>query len=458
MDKILIIAAGSIDFVSLTGRLGSRCLEYDTVSGGSEALGKLVDHRYGVLVTGLVLPDMQALDLLESVRHQHPSLSVLVIGTDRSEQISSALRNGASAFIRAPFDPEEVLLALERLIAERRIQRENDELKGMLNLLKASQSIVGCLETERVYHLVQDAVSKEIGVSRSMGLFQSEQALEILHLRGIGSELAAYFKGMIQPEITRSLAENAWLVRIEDLPDAPAAVKIAGIDSICLVLLMNHTGLLQGAILYFNDPGQPFPDITSKKQNILFLMEQALRALENARNYSLAKDMLFIDDLSGLYNYRYLEIALDRELKRIERYSSQLAVLFLDLDSFKQVNDTHGHLVGSRVLREVGILLKSSVRDVDVVIRYGGDEYTIILVETNPEAAGSVAERVRRLIADHSFLEEEGLHIRLTCSIGYSCCPEDTLSKNDLLDMADTAMYAGKGSGKNCVVRFHTSS
>jgi diguanylate cyclase (GGDEF)-like protein len=164
--------------------------------------------------------------------------------------------------------------------------------------------------------------------------------------------------------------------------------------------------------------------------------------------------MLFIDDLSGLFNHRYLEVALDRELKRAERYSAHLAVLFMDLDSFKKVNDTHGHLVGSRVLREMGELLKKSTREVDVVIRYGGDEYTIILVETGSETAGIVAERIRSQVAAHPFLASDGYDIRLTCSIGYACCPEDTGSKQELLDMADQAMYIGKAGGKNCAFRF----
>jgi diguanylate cyclase (GGDEF)-like protein len=102
----------------------------------------------------------------------------------------------------------------------------------------------------------------------------------------------------------------------------------------------------------------------------------------------------------------------------------------------------------------MGDLLKLSTREVDVVIRYGGDEYTIILVETGAETAGIVAERIRSQVEAHLFLASEGLNIRLTCSIGYACCPDDTMSKQDLLDMADQAMYIGKAGGKNCAGRF----
>src|SRR6185369_7555582 len=174
---------------------------------------------------------------------------------------------------------------------------------------------------------------------------------------------------------------------------------------------------------------------------------------ENAQKFSKANDMLFIDDVSGLYNHRYLDIALEREMKRVERYASHLAVLFIDVDSFKQVNDIHGHMVGSRVLAEFGALIKKSVRDVDIVIRYGGDEYTAILVETTCVTAELVAERIRRVVEAHHFSGAEGQIIRLTCSIGFACCPDDASSKDVLLEMADRAMYVGKSSGKNCIQR-----
>lgn len=117
------------------------------------------------------------------------------------------------------------------------------------------------------------------------------------------------------------------------------------------------------------------------------------------------------------------------------------------------VNDTHGHLIGSRVLGEVGALLKRSVRDVDLVIRYGGDEYTIILVETESEDAAVVAERIRTTVENHRFLADEGYDIHLTVCVGYACFPDDTRSKVELLDVADKAMYRGKFSGRNRVFR-----
>ena len=233
-------------------------------------------------------------------------------------------------------------------------------------------------------------------------------------------------------------------------------INKTGITDAVLVFV-RRGDMVQGIIALFNDPGADLPEFHRKKKDILFLLEQASLALENSESYSHAKDMLFIDELSGLFNYRYLDVALVRELKRVERYASHLSVLFLDMDAFKQVNDMHGHLVGSKVLKEMGTLLKKSVRDVDIVIRYGGDEYTVILVETGCETAKKVAERIRELVESHVFMASEGYTIHLTCSIGYSCCPEDAMTREMLLEMADQAMYAGKASGKNCVRRLRAT-
>jgi diguanylate cyclase (GGDEF)-like protein len=206
----------------------------------------------------------------------------------------------------------------------------------------------------------------------------------------------------------------------------------------------------QGVVMLFNEPGMPFlSDINYK--NLNFVIDQSSLALENAARYTTARSLLYVDELTGLFNYRYLEVAMEREIKRAERYGSSLAVIFLDMDLFKQVNDNHGHLNGTKVLREVGLLISKSVRDVDTVIRYGGDEYTVILVETDMAGAAVVAERIRLTIEQHDFLVAEGLKVKLTASLGYSCFPENSRFKMELLELADQAMYRGKASGKNVV-------
>jgi len=182
-----------------------------------------------------------------------------------------------------------------------------------------------------------------------------------------------------------------------------------------------------------------------------FFYRQARFALLNAERSVQTQNLIYIDDLTKLYNSRYLNVVLDRELKRSERYRNFFSVLFMDVDFFKRVNDAYGHLVGSRVLVEVGTVLRSCVRETDTVVRYGGDEFVVLLVETNSEDALLVAERMRKMIECKTFGQDFGLSIRLTISIGIAAFPEHASSKQHLLSMADQAMYRGKDSTRNVV-------
>ena len=189
-----------------------------------------------------------------------------------------------------------------------------------------------------------------------------------------------------------------------------------------------------------------------------FFQRQARLALINAERSAQAQSLIYIDDLTKLYNGRYLNVVLDREMKRSERYRNFFCVLFMDIDFFKRVNDAHGHLVGSRVLVEVGTVLRACVRDSDTVVRYGGDEFVVLLVETNADEAMIVAERMRKMVEAESFVKGAGLTIRLTISIGIAAFPEHATTKQTLLNLADQAMYRGKESTRNVVYLAHAQN
>ncbi|HEX3558051.1 MAG TPA: GGDEF domain-containing protein [Pyrinomonadaceae bacterium] len=174
-------------------------------------------------------------------------------------------------------------------------------------------------------------------------------------------------------------------------------------------------------------------------------------ALSNSARVAEAERLSQTDDLTKLHNARYLRQYLVTELKRARRYGSPVCAFFLDLDDFKQVNDRHGHLVGSHVLMEMAAAILSSVRDTDVVARYGGDEFVVVLPETDIEQGLYVAERVRERISRHEFTGGRGLRLRLTASFGVASFPAHAQSPQQLIARADTAMYEAKAARKNCV-------
>jgi diguanylate cyclase (GGDEF)-like protein len=174
-------------------------------------------------------------------------------------------------------------------------------------------------------------------------------------------------------------------------------------------------------------------------------------ALSNSARVAEAERLSQTDDLTKLHNARYLRQYLVTELKRARRYNSSVTAFFLDLDDFKSVNDCHGHLVGSHVLMEMAGVILASVRDTDVVARYGGDEFVVVLPETGMEMGLRVAERVRERIERHAFTGGRGLRLRLTASFGVASFPAHAQSPQQLIASADTAMYEAKASSKNCV-------
>jgi len=179
------------------------------------------------------------------------------------------------------------------------------------------------------------------------------------------------------------------------------------------------------------------------------LLEPAAVALDNALQVKRAEALSVTDELTGLYNSRYLNQALRREAKRASRSGRPLSLLFVDLDGFKGVNDTHGHLFGSRALVEAAGVIKGSARETDVVARFGGDEFARVLPDTGSPGALAVGARVRERVAAHTFLKAEGVNYRLTVSVGVATLPDVAASAEALLQAADTAMYAVKDAGKN---------
>lgn len=447
MERILLVEDDSFFREVFTDLLKVDGYSVEVAVSGEEALEMIRSGGYQLVVTDLVMRDVSGLDILSAVKRLDPATAVIMVtGHANVETAIYALKNGATDYLIKPINHDEFRHIVSHCMEQRRLLDENLELKGLVNLFQVSQNIANCLELERIYPLLMEALAKEVGVSRGLGYFSEGGQLVLHELKGI-DELSAPLLGQAVVSGCDLLDDGVsnLLMLQEFLPEGGgygSDIK----EAICLYIRQKSS--LQGAIILFNDPQCPLPREINRK-HVTFLLDQASLALDNAARYNFAKDLLYIDELTGLYNYRYLDVVLERELKRSERYGSNLSVLFLDIDLFKTVNDMFGHLIGSRVLREVGSLLRKSVRDVDAVIRYGGDEYTIVLVETGLEGAAVVAERIRKTIEAHTFSKADGLAIKLTVSLGYACSPDDAATKAELLEMADQAMYRGKAAGKN---------
>jgi diguanylate cyclase (GGDEF)-like protein len=182
------------------------------------------------------------------------------------------------------------------------------------------------------------------------------------------------------------------------------------------------------------------------------LADYAAIAIENARHVQRIHELTITDDCTTLYNARHLNFMLDTEIYRSHRYAFEFSLIFIDLDHFKSINDTHGHLVGSKLLAEIGAAIKEKCRMIDMAFRYGGDEFVVLLPQTSKENALGVANRLHKLIRETVWLQESGINANVTASVGVASYPTDSRSKAELLHLADEAMYAVKNSTRDRVL------
>ncbi len=202
-----------------------------------------------------------------------------------------------------------------------------------------------------------------------------------------------------------------------------------------------------GVIQLFNYQLAALTDHTITFLHIL--CDYAAIAIENARAVERIQELTITDDCTHLYNARHLQTALEAEAERARRFGTPFSILFIDLDRFKQINDEHGHLAGSRLLAEFAATIRSNLRVVDLAFRYGGDEFVILLPQTGKQAAIGVAQRLLQCLRRSRFLSDEGLHLQMLASFGVAAFPEDAQSAQELVHAADEMMYAVKNTTRD---------
>ncbi len=216
---------------------------------------------------------------------------------------------------------------------------------------------------------------------------------------------------------------------------------------ICLPLKSRHRVL--GVMQLINVGPELFGD-----QEIFFLQSlcgYAAIAIDNARSVERIQELTVTDDCTGLFNARHLYKTLESEVYRSARFGYEFSVIFLDLDHFKAVNDTHGHLIGSKLLREVGQMIKGHLRLIDYAFRYGGDEFVILLPQTSKDQATIACRRLLDLLRAGVFLKDEELDLKVSASFGVATYPGDAKSAHDLIRQADEMMYMVKNSTRDSI-------
>src|SRR3954463_7086737 len=285
--------------------------------------------------------------------------------------------------------------------------------------------------------LMVDEQKDELYFAIAVG--DAADALKSIRLKvgeGIAGWVAKHGESLLVPDVYN---DPRFAKRIDEM------TKWQTRSIICVPLQSKHRVL--GVIQLINCAMESFGE-----QEMFFLhalCDYAAIAIDNARAVERIQELTITDDCTGLYNARHLYKTLEAEVYRSARFGHEFSVIFIDLDHFKSVNDTHGHLVGSKLLAEVGYVIKSHLRLIDYAFRYGGDEFVILLPQTSKEAALIVARRLLEVMRLSEFMATEGLKLNVRCSMGLATYPEDAKSAHEIIRQADEMMYSVKNTTRD---------
>ena len=443
--------------------------EVTTLAGGERLLEHLSAESYDLLLLDIMMPKVDGLQLLQRVKTdpRFKDLPVLMISSMPPEEATvRSLGLGASDFIPKPFRVRELLARVKaHLRVGRELNQAKAEARSRSEMVGIMHEVTASLTPDEIYQILVRRVAQGLRISRcsiivaqpgdETGLVVA--AYENPMLRDLRVNLARY------PEIRHAL-ETGELVLVQDVSTDPLYEEIRATwqsdgqavpTRSAIAMRFSLKGIPAG-VFFLRTTTE---DTSLNQQDVLFadqVIRAAVASLERAYELETAvlgqeqlRQLAETDPLTNCYNRRALMEKLEQEMDRAARYATMLTCMMIDIDNFKQINDTYGHLVGDRVLKQLATLLKREQRSVDIVARYGGEEFVALLPETTSRESRGFAERILRRVAEYDF-GEIGQPVRVTISIGVASFPDEQVSDGEsLLKIADGHLYRAKSEGRN---------
>ena len=463
MNNILLIDKGGSsirDFMEVLKKDGyTLVIKQDLL----QALSRLNDSDIGLIIINNIFS--KETNLFKKFRAAAAGIPKIVLTEKGFKGMGACLKDRLAIPLNEPVSYREFKYWAEKIYKDKRVSDCKRELQSEIlskkKELKFFEEITGILgstfEIEKILILIMErakvltgadawAILLVEGVSDEIifGSMLKRRSKKIYKFSGRGNEGIAGWVAqngipVIVPDVSKDKRFNK---RIDMLPHLkPVSIMCAPVK-----VEKKIVGVLE---FYAKSKEKIFTD--KDMELLMKLVGYADMAIEKTLLYKKMEDLTVTDELTKLFNIRYLNRAIDREIERSQRYGTSFSLIFMDIDYFKRINDRFGHLVGSKVLIEAAQLMLDKLRSVDTVARYGGDEFVVILPQTPLKGGFLVAERLRKAIEQKVFLKHDGPSIRLTASFGVASCPQNTKRKEELLRIADKAMYRGKFSTRNVV-------
>lgn len=356
-------------------------------------------------------------------------------------------------------------LKLKNQLAEQsRVIKENNKalealVRDLSLLYEIGQGVNSTIESEELYRTISDLLQQRLKLDKFAILIKDEtgETLQVKAAYGFhDNDRIMEMNFRVGEGVTGEAVVTGETIYVKDTTKEERFLHYKG-ERIVEGSFLSTPLIFKKDVLGVINFHRPKVDaFTDEEIRLLKLVaNQIALAVENAKLYTKARELSVKDELTGLYNRRHFQTVLQIEWKRAVRFHRSLSLLMIDADHFKKLNDTYGHPQGDKILRELSALLKRNIREIDTLARFGGEEFIVLLPDTDKKGAISVGEKLRRIVEAHRFMEGAGqTNIPVSISVGVSSYPDDVRELDDLIDHADIALYDAKDAGRNRVVAY----
>ena len=457
-EKILLVDDDLTILSTLTRFLTGQGYAVAAAASGREALAALQQEDIPLAILDLMLPDTSGLELLAHVRTNSPDTEVILFtGLGALDSAIQALRLGAYDYlVKSELRLPELQSVVDRALERRRLALANRQLledlqqaqkeladtraRELTQIRRIGETLAHPLTVPELAKGLLDLIWESLPLAhlgiKFQGRDRGEDTVASRHRDGVDDQLNEQFDRWLAEELRQDNHSSA----SDPALDPPVSLP-------CPVVL--HEGLRAEDVQGLVAAGRMEPFSPEEAELFRIFALQGEAALKNVLLFEEVKSLAIRDGLTGLYNNRHFREVLAHQVELSRRYGWPLSLLFLDIDNFKSINDTWGHPDGDLVLKALADFLQSHVRLADVLCRYGGEEFVVLLPQTSWNQAHRLAERLREGISDTPIRLCHG-EIHITVSIGLSCLTPQ-LSGEDLVKTADAALYQAKQAGKNRV-------
>ncbi len=486
--KILIVDDEISVHKMLTTFLKKHHYRVDSCLSSREVLDRINSFQPDLVILDMMMPEVDGITVTRRIRNLSlKSYLPIVILTAKKgiRDMVAALEAGADDYITKPFEFEELAARIKNMLRLKKLQdgmvhktieldeanqqitrlnhvlvETNKKLQKKLydfhNIFELSYRVMGQLEHEE---LIRQALINILGIipTKSVMLLlcdpEDEDVFRLVSQRGVWTAKVTDFQISRHDKLIHylELIQKAFQIRDVSGEFQEIIPRLKSLDIQVVAPLMRNDNIVGLLCLGPNIKDEEYSQDSLEMISILTNMLAV--ALHNSQMYDRIKELSYKDGMTGLHNYRFFRMRMKEEIARARRENNNVSLLIADVDFFKNYNDTLGHPAGDDVLRQVSNILQRSVRDNDIVCRYGGEEFALILPGAGKEGAVALAERIRAKVESTPFFREDiQPNKKLTISIGIATFPEDAVTEEDLIFEADQALYHAKKAGRNRVI------